>query len=333
MKIYTDGITKRNKEMERLVVLTQEEMKQDVYNRLRAKNKDKVRIGDGYVFYQGTFPVLLCSHMDTVHKQVPKEIVYAGGSMSSPQGIGGDDRCGIYMCFEVLKYFDCSVVFLEDEEIGCVGANKFIASNDIYNILYGDLKYIIEFDRKGSRDAVSYDCENKEFDNFICKDFFVKAQGTCSDISYLAPVLEVAAVNLSCGYYNEHHLEHWIMLEEMETVIKQTLKVLTRTKELTEPFKYIEKKKNKCNHCYDSSWWYNDGYYSGYNYYDSQKSKYNLLDDKDQLGKYAINFRTKKNKNATQFLYGETKDDALLKFLKKNPRICYDQVKSVIAQL
>lgn len=259
LTIYKDDITERNEKFEKLLLRTQEEMKEYVKGRLG--NHGHVVSGDGYVYHEGTFPVLLCAHMDTVHKKLPQTLVYANGTLSSTQGIGGDDRCGIYMIFKILKEYNCHVVFLEDEEIGCVGARKFAGSHICKKLKEkGDLKYIIEFDRKGSNHAVTYDCDNKEFDAFITKEFFKKEHGTCSDISYIAPELGVAAVNLSCGYYKEHNIEEWVVLNEMETIIEEAKKILERTKELEEPFKYIKGVKN---------YGYGYGIY-GYDYYDDE---------------------------------------------------------------
>ena len=94
LTIYKDTITPRNKKFEKLVLRTQEEMKEYVKSRLG--NHGKVITRDGFIYYKGTFPVLLCAHMDTVHKELPRTMVYANGTLSSPQGIGGDDRCGSF---------------------------------------------------------------------------------------------------------------------------------------------------------------------------------------------------------------------------------------------
>ena len=54
-----------------------------------------VKSSDGFLYAKGTFPVLLVAHMDTVHKDAVQQVIYEGNIISSPQGIGGDDRCGI----------------------------------------------------------------------------------------------------------------------------------------------------------------------------------------------------------------------------------------------
>lgn len=319
LTIYKDTITERNTKFEKLVLQTQEEMKYYVKGRLG--NYGKVVEGDGYIYYKGTFPVLLCAHMDTVHDALPRTLVYANGTLSSPQGIGGDDRCGIYMIFKILKKYDCSVVFLEDEEIGCVGAKKFAASSLCKEIKEeGKLKYIIEFDRKGHNHAVTYDCDNKEFDEFITKEFFKKQYGTCSDISYIAPELGVAAVNLSCGYYEEHKLKEWVNLAEMERVVVEAMKVLERTKELEKPFEYIRSKYA--------------GYRYGYGYYDH--GYYGSWDDDDYYGGYystknvTYTFCFKLDAITTiTSISAKTEAEAYFELFKKYQSLCYADIVNV----
>lgn len=326
LTIYKDTITNRNEKFEKLVMKTQDEMKGYVKNRL--KNPDRVIQGDGYIYREGSFPVLLCAHMDTVHKELPRTLVYANGTLSSTQGIGADDRCGIYMIFKILKKYDCHVVFLEDEEIGCIGAKKFAVSDICKKIKdNANLKYIIEFDRKGNNHAVTYDCDNPEFDKFITKEFFKKEYGTCSDISYIAPELGIAAVNLSCGYYKEHNIEEWVNLSEMETIIVEAMKLLERTKELTEPFKYIKSVSSYYRYGYGYDSWY-DGYdnYSGYRNYNSPNSSYSYAD------KYEFKYKATASGcscTVTCIVYGYTEKVAYYNFFKEHQTVCYADIISV----
>lgn len=330
LTIYKDNITERNTKFEKLVLLTQAQMK--TYVKARLGNFGNVIEGDGFIYHQGTFPVLLCAHMDTVHKELPKVMVYANGTLSSPQGIGGDDRCGIYMIFKILKKYDCSVVFLEDEEIGCVGAKKFSNSIICTKIKReSNLKYIIEFDRKGNNHAVTYDCDNKEFDDFITKEFFKKEYGTCSDISYIAPELGVAAVNLSCGYYKEHNIEEWVNLKEMERVIVETMKVLERTKDLGESFKYIKSNRPKYygyGHGYN---WDDYDYYSGYKGYGSYGG-YTGSTSSTSKAKYLFKYRTKYGSEFTTTIFAKTDAEAFYEFFKTHRAICYEDVISAMRE-
>ena len=199
---------------------------------------DDIIVGDGFVYAQGDFPVLLVAHLDTVHKALPKTFNYDHnlGMMSSPEGIGGDDRCGVYMILKVIQHYNCSVLFCEDEEIGGVGAEKFINTKLANNLQFN---YIIEFDRKGSKDAVFYNCDNPEFEKFITDEYYRTAYGSFSDISILAPALGCAAVNLSCGYYNAHTTSEFVLLNEMENSIQEACAILAKTT-AEDKFEYVE---------------------------------------------------------------------------------------------
>lgn len=194
--------------------------------------------GDGFLYAKGDVPVLLVAHLDTVHKLKCTEIVEKDGKLSSPQGIGGDDRCGVFMIMNIVKELHCSVLLCEDEEIGGKGAGKFCKTPNIKNL---DVNYMIEFDRKGSNDAVFYSCDNKDFEKFVCSNTGFKfAYGSFSDISKLAPAAKIAAVNLSCGYYNAHTTNEYVVYDEMMHTIEMAIKLINAKCE--KPFEYIEKK-------------------------------------------------------------------------------------------
>lgn len=250
----------KRKRFEKICKMSQEDVKKYAAKELKKTHKD-ITVDDGFVYAQGTFPVLLVAHMDTVHKNLPDTIFFnkEKGIMFSHNGIGGDDRCGVYMVLETVKRFNCSVLFCEDEEIGGVGAEKFIETELANSV---EFNYLIEFDRRGNKDAVFYDCDNQKFTDFICQDFYEENFGSFSDISVLAPFFGVAAVNLSCGYYKAHTLEEYVVFAEMEKSIAEACKILERTTE-EDIFEYIPAR---------TRWGYGyGGYYSGSNYNNNNK--------------------------------------------------------------
>ena len=112
------------KTFEDICRMTQHEVKQYMKGYLASK-KYNVVDQDGFLYAKGTVPVLLVAHMDTVHKEQCTEIRNVNGKLSSPQGIGGDDRCGVFIIMNLVKELHCSVLLCEDEEKGCIGAGKF----------------------------------------------------------------------------------------------------------------------------------------------------------------------------------------------------------------
>ena len=72
---------------------------------------------------------MLVAHLDTVHDEPVRDICVSadGNILMSPQGIGGDDRCG---CFALVKVFQSAQVkpwllFTCEEEVGGIGAKYF----------------------------------------------------------------------------------------------------------------------------------------------------------------------------------------------------------------
>ena len=165
--------------------------------------------------------------MDTVHNELPHIICRSedGRYIMSPQGIGGDDRCGVYMILQIISEVRCHVLFCEDEETGGQGAKAFERSG-----IQIDVNYIVEVDRRGNNDAVFYNCDNPKFSEFVCSFGFREAMGSFSDISVVAPYLKTAAVNISAGYYNEHRLHEvidWSAMQNNVERIKQMVQTET----------------------------------------------------------------------------------------------------------
>ena len=321
--VKTDG-TKRNKFFEKICGMTQRELKRFLKKELKNRKRTVVN-GDGFLFSEGDVPLLLVAHMDTVHKETPKEIIYSKGTVSSPQGIGGDDRCGIYMILQIIREINANVLFVEDEEIGGVGSGKFIKTETCKN-LKGRIEFIIELDRKGSNDAVYYDCSNVEFEEFVEKEFWKYGYGSFTDICNLCPEIEVAGVNLSCGYYNAHHLDEYVVLREMEDAIKEVKKLILRRENKT--YEYVE-----CESYSSYSGLFGRlGSYGDYGRYDYCDYGYGYKKEtgveKKAERNYEIVFRTN-NGEEVYFINAINEFEALGKFMVDHPDKTYDDVLEI----
>lgn len=212
---------------------SQKRLKRLLHNELRYYGYN-VDSRNGFLYASGSVPVMLVAHLDTVHREPVRTICYSSNKMTimSPEGIGGDDRAGVYMILQIIRGLKCHVLFCEDEEIGGVGAEAFASSG-----IQPDVNYIVEVDRRGSNDAVFYSCSNCDFTEFVCGFGFEEALGSFSDISVIAPRLGIAAVNISSGYYNEHTLHEYIDLSAVQNNVNRLCSMI-RTN--TERFEYVE---------------------------------------------------------------------------------------------
>ena len=194
-----------------------------------------------YLVIKGNVPVLMVAHLDTVHKETVKTICKSKNILMSPQGIGGDDRCGVYALMRVYEERPNKpyLLFTCDEEIGGIGADAF-AKDWLYGKISPELdmmNFMIEVDRKGFLEAVYYSCDNPYFEDFISSFGFITDWGTYSDIESLMPIMGIAGVNLSAGYYNPHTIGEYINLEHLEATIDRVKEILEGDLPM---FEYVE---------------------------------------------------------------------------------------------
>lgn len=208
-------------------------------------------ITDHYIIAKGSIPVMLVAHLDTVFETPPSLILYDQRQhlMWSPQGLGADDRAGVFSILKILsKGYLPSVCFTTDEEIGNYGSSILI--DEIKSSPIPSLKYIIQLDRQGQNDCVFYQCNNRNFTEYVESFGFITAPGSYTDISNICPTWKIAGVNLSIGYYNEHSTKEILNTYYMYMTINKVFKMLDDAKNLNKPFKYIVSQK-KNNIFYD----------------------------------------------------------------------------------
>ncbi len=334
----------------------QEELKNWLNGELKKYyKKNSIVNEDGFLLAKGTVPILLTAHMDTVHKeQCSKKNIWTYKKndkhyVTSSKGIGGDDRCGVWLILEVLKQTDFrpTILFCEDEETGGIGSNKFVGTDYLEDIL--DMKYMIELDRANANDAVFYDCGNKEFQTYICEQTGYKdAWGSFSDISHLSPATDIASVNLSCGYYNAHTTKEYVVMEEMETTLAMVCKLL-KDEPNVEQFDYQENKYSYGNYglfggygdyeCYGSyygkrksygydnySLGYDEGYEAGYD--DGVRVGWQRKVNKENESVYCVEYEFEKETHKDTML-ASSDNEALGIFMKIHDELCYKDVVSV----
>lgn len=209
--------------------------------------KDKCKITKSYIFANGELPVCLVAHLDTVHREKPTHssifVSYDGKIVMAKEGIGGDDRCGVYINLFAIN--NCgekkpSIIFTTDEEIGCVGAG--VAAKELVESTK-DIHFLLETDRRGNKDACFYQTDNPEFEKFILDYGFKKEHGSCSDISTLSPKWGMASVNLSSAYYSAHTTSEYVNTVELMEIAEKVVKIV-KDSEKTEFFQYKVPKKD-----------------------------------------------------------------------------------------
>lgn len=175
-----------------------------------------------------TYPAFV-AHLDTVHKIRESFVVvetelnywfsYSEDDGFQQVGIGGDDKCGIIACLELLtKLKIAKCVFFLDEEQGCKGS----AAGKLE--FFDDCRYAVQIDRKGGGDIIvkgsGTELCSKDFEELLetlGKKYEYKSTfGASTDVVKLKDRgLKISACNLSAGYYNPHTKQEYIDADEL----------------------------------------------------------------------------------------------------------------------
>jgi hypothetical protein len=253
-----------------------------------------------------TYPCMV-AHLDQVQQRYPKDvkivetedIIFSYSPRFKRQcGLGADDKCGIWMALKMLQKHDAmKVAFFSGEEVGCCG------SYEARMEFFGNVRFVIEPDRRGDYDLITSIsrmslCSDEFLQDIHYAAFgFEKTYGLMTDVMALKEQgLSVSCINVSCGYYEPHTENEFVVKAAMENtldfidnIITNCTKVYTHVAEV-KPYgstlggfgfgdwfgksyksdsKSGDTKSNKVRH--DDL--YFDDYYDGYGDY------YDLMDD------------------------------------------------------
>ena len=183
--------------------------------------------------------VLLIAHTDTVWYGANIQLKQVGDIITSATngiGIGADDRAGVAALWS-LRSSGHALLLVPEEESGCQGSG-WIAKHAPH--ILARHNYMIQFDRRGGLDLVTYDCDNPAFDDYLIGNLqgYAMAAGSFSDIAVLAPVAGIAAVNISIGFRAEHTGGESLNLAEWRNTVESVRGMIA---EECPRFEYIER--------------------------------------------------------------------------------------------
>lgn len=189
------------------------------------------------------------AHTDTVHAmsniRVEEFDVEVDGEMKkalrgkgifddSPVGIGGDDKCGIFIALQILEQVDnVKCAFFVSEELGCIG------SHEADPLFFDNVQYVVEFDAPSNYMVTEYCSGLRVFDRDssffkqvepIMRFHFNKDAELMShpytDIYALKKKFpHIQMINFSCGYYEYHTEFEYIILDDVERSLNFGLQI------------------------------------------------------------------------------------------------------------
>jgi len=189
-----------------------------------------------------TYPCIV-AHMDQVQERHSKDfmayeaediIIGFSPKHRMQQGLGADDKVGIWIGLKCLQKFDAiKLAFFVGEEIGCKG------SNEADMAFFEDCRFVIEPDRREANDLITVIgwtplCSDDFLKDIGFKKFgYKETDGMMTDIEALKDNgLAISCINLSCGYYKPHTDQEFVYkpalsncLAFIEHIIKTCTKV------------------------------------------------------------------------------------------------------------
>ena len=172
----------------------------------------------------------VAAHLDQVQRNHSKDfeviegkdVVFGYSAKShAQQGLGADDKNGIWVALECLKRYDVlKAAFFVGEEIGCVGSSACDLS------FFSDCRYVIQPDRMNGSDLITSMAVGD-----VCSKAFVSALGAAAygykeahgSITDVGTLVErgvgISCLNVSCGYYNAHTDHEFTVLSELQNCL------------------------------------------------------------------------------------------------------------------
>ena len=184
-----------------------------------------------------TYPCI-CAHLDQVQDNhskdftvfLEKDIIFAFSPKSkSQQGLGADDKNGIWICLRCLKECPRLKVFMAvGEEKGCIGSNRADMS------FFADSLYVLEPDCKGGKEIHinlrGIPCASKDFEDALKAETngYEITDGKTSDILALTlNNIGVSCANIPAGYYQPHKDDEYTIMSDLEHALSYIKNIVT----------------------------------------------------------------------------------------------------------
>lgn len=172
------------------------------------------------------YPTLAC-HLDQVQRlhsedfevRQDGDILYGWSEQSQQrEGLGADDKNGIWICLRCLEECPRLKVFMAvGEEKGCIGSNRADMS------FFADSLYVLEPDCKGGTEVHTnlrgIPCASPEFEKSLQTEQygFTITEGKGSDILALTlSNIGVSCANIPASYYQPHKDDEYTVIAELE---------------------------------------------------------------------------------------------------------------------
>lgn len=183
------------------------------------------------------YPTLVC-HMDqvqTLHSE-DFEVRNENGTLygwseqnQRREGLGADDKNGIYICLRCLEECPCLKVFMAvGEEKGCIGSNRADMS------FFSDSLYVLEPDCKGGTEIHTnlrgIPCASTDFEEALQAEtngYTITDGKGCDILALTLNGIGVSCANIPAGYYLPHKDDEYTVVSELEHTLSYIRRLIS----------------------------------------------------------------------------------------------------------
>jgi tripeptide aminopeptidase len=202
------------------------------------KGRDRVTLGEYYPCVVSHIDTVHRSHIDLIENNRRLDIVDKGNGdliaynplTNEQTGIGGDDKCGVFVCLSLFLEMDIlKGAFFVEEEIGMLGSKE--ADPEFFK----NVGYAIQFDAPSANWVTEVCSGVKIFDSsFKDKIKTVLSEGgytnfsndPFTDVNQLSQKFEFNCLNLGCGYYEQHRDSEYVVVDEVKKSLHMGIKLI-----------------------------------------------------------------------------------------------------------
>ena len=165
--------------------------------------------------------VVRVAHADTVwygSKRVTSSLAFNGDdgyfySDSIRYGLGADDRAGCAILW-LMRLTGHSLLITDGEEQGLLGTESLLSWYPELSEELNSHQFMVQFDRGNGRDFKCYDVGTQSFRRYVAEKTGYTEPNRHSRTDIVALCQQIAGVNLSVGYRNEHTPDERLYLGE-----------------------------------------------------------------------------------------------------------------------
>ena len=202
------------------------------------KGRDRVTLGEYYPCVVSHIDTVHRSHIDLIENKRRLDIVDKGNGdliaynplTNEQTGIGGDDKCGVFVCLSLFLEMDIlKGAFFVEEEIGMLGSKE--ADPEFFK----NVGYAIQFDAPSANwitevcsGVIIFDSEFKDKIKTVLSEggYTNFSNDPFTDVNQLSQKFDFNCLNLGCGYYEQHRDSEYVVIDEVKKSLHMGIKLI-----------------------------------------------------------------------------------------------------------